>query len=295
MKNRKIVFFGTPDFVITVLDALHRHFTIVGVITTPDAPLGRKQKLTPSPIKERALQLNLPVFTPQKLDDELIRELTTVNCELIVVASYGKIIPQSLLDVPSQGAINIHPSLLPKYRGATPVPAVILNGETETGISFIQIDSQMDHGPVIYQEKFRLTGQETSQSLLKEIWQKAAELAPQIISDFTGGKIEPRLQDHAIASYCNLMSKEGGYFEIDNPPAPEVLDRMIRGYFPWPTAWTRWKGKIVKLLPDTVNPDIIGVNCGPRTVNYLVQLEGKNPIPLKDFLNGYPDFPLKNL
>jgi len=317
MKKAKIIFFGTPDFVVPVLDALVQHFTIVGVVTTPDAPTGRKQILTPSPIKEKALQLGLPVLTPSKLNTDFCYHLRATDCQLIIVASYGKIIPQSILDIPTQGAINIHPSLLPKYRGATPIPAVILAGETETGISFIQMDKEMDHGPIIHQEKYSLTGKETSQSLLQEIWHQASEIAPKIITDYLSDQIQPQVQDHTQATFCKMMIKEDGYFDIDSPPAPEVLDRMIRGLFPWPTCWTKWsfgsaqdkKVKVVKLLPQPViarnkmtkqsSPNKIATprQSGVRNdeAKILIQLEGKNPVPLKDFLHGHPDFPLKNL
>lgn len=247
MKDLKIVFFGTPDFVDPVLQSLKDNFEVVLEVRDPDIDLvelsGKMKKLKP---------------------------------DLLVVAAFGKIIPKHILDIPKYGVLNIHPSLLPKYRGPSPLQTAILNGDKETGVTIIKMDEEMDHGPVIVQEVFSLSNSTNFQVLSKEIFHRSSEILPQLIRDFVKGKISLLGQDDAIAVYCPRLTRESGYFEIDNPPTSEKLDRMIRAYYPWPGVWTKWKGKIVKFLPGR-----------------MVQMEGKKATDLKSFLNGYPDFPLK--
>lgn len=284
-KGLKVIFFGTPDLVIPVLETLCRNFNLVGVVTAPDRPVGRKQVLTPSAVAQRARQdgLNIKnIFKPERLDDQLIRQLTKLSPDLIIVAAYGKIIPQTILDIPRLGALNIHPSLLPKYRGASPIQAAILAGDSSSGVTIIKMDVQMDHGSILAQEEIKLSEEDTFDNLSNKLFQQAANLLIKILPDYIGRKIQPMGQDHQQATYCKLIKKEDGYFEFNNPPSPQQLERMIRAYYPWPTAWTIWKDKVVKFLPKgVVHPQQIGV-----------QLEGKKPVPLKDFLNGRPDLPI---
>ncbi len=244
----KVVFFGTPDFVDPVLGALKENFEVV-----------------------------LEVRDPGEHLSDLSRKLHSLQPDLLVVAAFGKIIPKDILDIPKYGSLNIHPSLLPKYRGPSPLQSAILNGDKETGITIIKMDKEMDHGPIVAQEVFSLSDSTNFQVLSKEIFRSSAELLVKIIPDFIEGKIKFRVQDDAGATFCTPISKQDGYFEIDNPPSAEKLDRMIRAYYPWPSAWTKWKGKIVKFLPGQ-----------------MVQMEGKKAVPLKDFFNGYSDFPIKH-
>ncbi len=278
----KVVFFGTPDFVIPVLTTLIKNFDVVGVVTAPDKAVGRKQILTPSPINlasqaEGLRGYNLKIFTPEKLDEELAKKIYKLKSDLFVMASYGKIIPQFILDIPKFGAINIHPSLLPKYRGPSPIQSAILNGDKISGISIMKMDAKMDHGPVIYAEEFRLSSLDNFQTLSINMFLRSAEILSKIITAFISGKLILTSQDDIKATYCKLVTKEDGYFDIDNPASPVKLDQMVRAYYPWPTAWTKWEGKIVKFLPGN-----------------MVQLEGKKPVQLEDFLRGYPNFPLKS-
>ena len=159
---------------------------------------------------------------------------------------------------------------------------IFLNGDKVSGLTIIKMDEEVDHGPVIYQEKLELSDNDNFQTLSKKMFQHAADILPRIIKDFVEGKITPKVQNHAIASYCNRLTRDSGYFPIDNPPEPEKFERMIRAYYPWPGVWTKWSfdsaqdknGKIVKFLP-----------------NNMLQMEGKKAISYQDFLNGYPDFP----
>lgn len=275
MNKLKVVFFGTPDFVVPVLETLYKNFELVGVVTTQDALVGRKQILTPSPIAQKATELGIPVLKPQQFNNLTIQQFTDLSPDLFIVASYGKIIPQNILDIPKLGSINIHPSRLPLYRGASPIQSQILDGVTESGISFILMDAEMDHGPILQTSDFSLQSSDTFQSLHYSMFKKAAEELPQVIEGFANGTVKPVEQDHAKATFCGHITRESGYFDIENPPLAEQLERMIRAYYPWPSAWTRWNGKIVKFLPEN-----------------KMQMEGKNPVGKKEFLNGFPEFPL---
>lgn len=220
--------------------------------------------------------LGIPDFV--KSIREVIRKNFTLveslnKADLGVIAAYGQILTKKELISPKMGCINIHPSLLPKYRGPSPIQAAILNGEKKSGITIIKMDEKMDHGPIIYQESLELASSDNFHTLSKKMFLKASQILPQIITDCISGKITPVPQNHSQATYTKHFTKKDGYFDINNPPDPEKLDRMIRAYHPWPGVWTRWNNKIVKFLPGG-----------------LLQMEGKKAIPLKDFLNGYPDF-----
>ncbi len=291
----KIVYFGTPQFSAYILEELINfcsnsdQFEIKTVVTSPDKPVGRKQIITPSETsiiadkyKQSFSANKIPTLKPAKLTPEFLennKELLT--SDLFIVAAYGKIIPQSYLDIPKQGAINVHGSVLPSLRGASPIQQAILDGEKETGITIMLMDKEMDHGDILTIEKTPIEAGDTYQSLSNKLSQIGAKLLITTVQEYLDGKVNPKPQDHSKATYTMLIKKEDGYFDISNPPTPEVLDRMIRAYYPWPNAWTVWEVKSkklkVKLLP-----------------NQMIQIEGKNPISLKDFLNGYPDFPLKD-
>lgn len=275
MNKINVVFWGTPDFVIPILQSLAENFSILAVITSPDRRVGRLRALTPSPVGQFSENLGILTLKPEKLTD-VAQQLASLHPDLFVVAAYGKIIPRALLDIPQYGALNIHPSLLPKYRGPSPIQTAILNGDKISGVSIIKMDAEMDHGPVIYTREIMVSNQDTFDTLSKKLFAQGATHLVSIIPDFIRGNLALKEQNHAIATYCPIIKKEDGYFEIDNPPPLEKLDRMIRAYYPWPTAWTKWNNKIVKFLPEG-----------------LVQMEGKKPVKLKEFLRGYSDFPVK--
>lgn len=222
--------------------------------------------------------LGTPLFV-QPIKDSLAKHFILVNtlseANLAVVAAYGKILTKEELETPKYGCINIHPSILPKYRGPSPIQSAILNENKVSGITIIKMDEEVDHGPVIYQEQMELSSNDNFDTLSKKMFQQAAKVLPKIIEDFTSGKMKPVPQDHTKATYCERLTRESGYFPIDNTPNPEKLDRMIRAYYPWPGVWTRWNEKIVKFLPKN-----------------MLQMEGKKAVSKKDFTNGYPDFPL---
>ncbi len=278
MNKLRVVFFGTPEFVVPIFDSLQAHFQLIGVVTTPDAPVGRKQIITASAIGQKAKELGIPAIKDIKLDHETAEKLKELSPDLFVVASYGKIIPQSVLDVPKYGSINIHPSKLPLFRGATPIQSQVLEGIIDSAISFILVDAKMDHGPLLHQEDFIIAAKDTNETLHDTMFIKAAEILPSIIKQYVEGTIIPLEQNHEDATFCKIFNRESGYFDLDTPPSPEKLDQMIRGLYPWPTAWTKWNGKIIKFLP-----------------NNMVQPEGKKPMKWKDFLNGSHNFPAQDL
>ena len=273
-QNTEIIFFGSDSWSIHVLKALEDNFDMVAVVTAPDSPVAHYFKSL--------------ILTPEKLDKNFEFRISNFEFDLAVVASYGKIIPQTILEIPKFGFLNVHPSLLPKYRGPSPVPATILNGDKETGVTIIKMDEKMDHGPIVFTKKISLSGQEDFPTLINKLFQLGGEVLVEIIPDYIAGKIKPMVQRHTVATYCPLLTRESGYFNIENPPSAEIMDRLIRAYFPWPGVWTRWSpsrhpersegSKIVKFLPGG-----------------LLQMEGKKPLALKDFLNGYPDFPIKSI
>jgi|SRR3989344_2504327 len=231
--------------------------------------------------------LGTPEFV-QSIKQELSKHFTLVNsleeADLAVIAAYGHILTKTELQKPKYGSINVHPSLLPKYRGPSPIQSAILNGDKTSGITIIKIDEEVDHGPIIYQETLELSDMDNFEVLSKKMFQRSAEILPKIIEDFIAGKITPQPQDHTKTTHCEILTRESGFFDINTPPDSQTLDRMIRAYHPWPGVWTQFRpsgskgqAKIVKFLPEG-----------------LLQMEGKKAISVKDFLNGYPDFPLKD-
>ncbi len=266
----KVIFFGSDLFVIPILQALEDNFEVVAVVTASDSAVANYFKG--------------PIFTSGKLDENFQSQISNFKPDLFVVASFGKIIPKFILNIPKFGSLNVHPSLLPKYRGPSPIQQAILNGDSETGITIIKMDEEVDHGPIIYQDTLELFNEDNFDTLSKKMFQQAAEVLPKIIEDFAAGKITLKKQNDAIATFCDKLTRESGYFPIDNQPDPQKLNRMIRAYYPWPGVWTRFRpsgssgqARIVKFLPGN-----------------MLQMEGKKAISLKDFLNGYPDFPLKS-
>lgn len=298
----RIVYFGTPKFSAYILEKLiewcqnpsavpgasvlpqgvklpEPRFVIQAVVTSPDKLVGRQQKISASLVSLVATKYRLPTLKPEKLDEDFIQNhFSLLESDLFIVASFGKILPQALLEIPKFGSINVHGSLLPKYRGASPIQQAILNGDNKTGVTIMLMEEKLDSGPILATEEIDISKQDTFETLSTKIAQEATPLLIKTIQLVVDGKIKPRGQNHALATYCYQIKKQDGYFDIESPPSPEKLDRMIRAYFPWPTAWTRWKGKIVKFYPEG-----------------FVQMEGKNKVKLVDFLNGHPDFPIKDL
>ncbi len=301
----RLIFMGTPDFAVPGLQALlnEPNFDIVGVFTQTDKPVGRKQLLTPPPIKTLSLANKIRLFQPLKIKDETetIKELKP---DLIVVTAYGKIIPQAILDIPTYGCLNVHASLLPKYRGAACLNAPILNGDTETGVTIMKMEAGLDTGPILRQSKISLNGRETLSEIHDRLSQLGAEILIPTIQDFLNGKIKPVAQDDSQASYIKTLKKEDG--RIDWAKSALEIERLIRAYTPWPGAHSLLNGKMVKIL--TVDNNIVAINkhkigqtflhdnklsiqCGQDSLLILkLQTEGGRPLDVKTFLNGNSDF-----
>jgi len=264
-----IVFFGTPDYVLPILTQIHKEFVtgpgkspIVAVVTASPKPVGRKQALSYSPIDKWAHEHKIPCF----YSSEELAE-SKLDFELGVLASYGEIIKRDVINLFSQGILVIHPSLLPKYRGASPVPAAIKNDDKVTGITILRMDEKMDHGPVITQFKEDVMPADTSDVLRNRLFEKSAQVLVETITPYIQGKIKLKPQDENEATYTKILTKQDGF---TNTPT----DQFIRAMHPWPGAWTYLPNqKRLKLLP-----------------NEMVQLEGKEPVTKKQFLDAYPQF-----
>jgi methionyl-tRNA formyltransferase len=311
MTNKpKTILIGTPEFAENIFrkfySALNDQFEIIAVVTAPDKPIGRKQVLTPSPVKKWALEANLTILEPDKIrKPEWVAKIKELAPELIVLAAFGQIIPQEILDIPKYKALNIHPSLLPKYRGASPIQAVILNGDNETGVCLMVMDAEMDHGPIIESSKLKIQNPKISyKELSKELSDLGAELLIKTLPGYIEGKITPQEQDHPKATLCKLIKKEDG--KIDwNKPAEEI-ERQIRAFQAWPESYTIFDNKNLKIVEaETKNQNTnkkigeifltddkqlsVQTRDGILILKTL-QLEGKNPISAKDFLNGHKNF-----
>lgn len=291
-----VVFFGTPEFVLPISESLLRvkDCKLTAVVTVPDRPMGRKQILTPSPVKTWALESKIPVIDSGSMAQtcllarQVIEKIKNVKPALGILAAYGKIVPQELIDLFPKGILVIHPSLLPKYRGPSPVQAAILSGDRETGVTIIKMDEKVDHGPIVAQFKEKIYPTDTAETLLRRLFSQAAESLTSVLPAYLENQIELIEQDHNEATYTYLVKRKNGYIDPANPPSPEVFNHMIRAYYPWPGVWsylppTRTvlirgqslkgnKGKIIKFLPGQ-----------------KIQVEGGKPMTVKDFLNGYPE------
>jgi methionyl-tRNA formyltransferase len=297
---------GTPDFAVPGLARLiaTADWTIVGVYTQTDKPVGRAQLLTPPPIKVLAQAHNLPVFQPLKIKTEA-EQIRQLKPDLIIVIAYGKIIPQEILDIPTYGCLNVHASLLPKYRGAACLNAPILYGDTETGVTIMQMEAGLDTGPILRQAKISLTGQETLAMVHDQLSNLGAELLVPTITDFLAGKIKPQLQDEARASYIKTLKKEDGKIDWQKPALE--IERLIRAYNPWPGTYTtiNHAGSVKNLKILATDHQVIPVNtykigeiflfetklavqCGQDALVILnLQLEGKKALTATEFLRGY--------
>jgi len=255
MQNKlKIGFFGTPDYAVTTLNTLKSSgFDIVFVVTMPDRPKGRKMVMTPPEAKVWAIENNVPVFQPEKLrDDAFIEALKKYDCDVFVVIAYGKIIPDSILNIPKFKSLNIHGSLLPKYRGSCPIETAILNDDRDTGVCIIQMDSEMDHGPIVASRKVVVENwPPTAQVLGNEIVKTGADLLVEILPDWVTCKVTPVEQDHSLATFTKKIEKEDGLIDLDGDPYKNYL--KIQAYNEWPSAFFFKDGKRIKITKASYN------------------------------------------
>lgn len=299
----KIVFFGTSNIALPVLERLARENEIAAVVTQPDAPTGRKQEMSESPVSVLATELKVKMLKPATVkNNTLLRlELMNINADVFIVVSYGKIIPSDILSIPPHGVLNIHPSLLPKYRGATPIRGPLLKGDFLTGTSIMVMDEEMDHGPILAQEKVSIDPSDNYISLEQRLARASAELISRVLPEYILGKLQPTPQNHEKATYTTILKKEDG--RIDWTKTAQQIYNQFRAYYPWPGIWTTWNRKKLKItdcrptsgisqnVPGTITSEGY-VACGDNTLLEIktLQLEGKNETILADFLRGYRDF-----
>jgi methionyl-tRNA formyltransferase len=302
IQSLNLVFCGTPRFAVPVLDKIvEAGFQVQLVVTQPDRPKGRGLELVSSPVKQRALQLGLPITQPAsiKKNDAFRAELTTLAPDAIIAVGYGRIIPQWMLDLPPLGNINLHASLLPKYRGAAPIQWAIAQGETVTGVTTMKIDAGLDTGDILLQQKIPIAPDDTAETLAPKLATIGADLIVETLRGLQAGNVHPRPQNHAQATLAPILKKEDGLIDFSRK-AGEILNRM-RGFQPWPGAYTKFRGKNVQIwkaaAPDRNLPtselapegDHLFVGCGESTAIELleVQLEGKKRTSAADFIRGY--------
>lgn len=244
MKDKKIIFFGTPNFALPTLTALQQaSYNIVLVVTKPDQPVGRNLIKTPSLIKILSQQFGYQICN--NLTD-LKLKISDLKPDLGVVVAYGKIIPKEILDAFPLGCLNLHPSLLPKYRGPSPIQSAILNGDQETGVTIIKLDEEMDHGPIVRNYQLPITNNQTLKSLHDQLSREAAKLLIETLPDYLSGKIKPVPQDDRQATYTKIITKEDS--RIDWQKNAEEIERQIRAFYPWPGSFTEIKTKNNKIL-----------------------------------------------
>lgn len=298
----RIIFAGTTDFGIPTLERLKSQYEMPFVISQPDRPFGRDKTLTPPPIKVWAQENGIPVHQPEKLST-IIHQLSAINPDILLVAAYGQIIPKQILDLPKFGSINIHGSLLPKYRGATPVHAAILNGDIKTGITLIIMDALLDHGPIIAAKEVEVNPKETFTSLYRKLSDISADLVSRTLPKWFKHEIKLQEQDESKATYTKLFNYKVG--KINWTDLAINIERKIRALNPQPSTWTTLGGKSVKILAAEVvsdnkielpgklytNGKFLMVKCQDTSLRIeTIQPEGKKPMSGKDFLNG-----IKNL
>ena len=306
MENKaKMICFGTPEFAVPTLKALHQEgYNIVLVVTQPDKPVGRKGILTPSPVKVLTKELGLEVC--QRFDN-LKLKTKSLKPDLGVVVAYGEIIPKDILDLFPLGILNIHPSLLPKYRGPSPIQATILNGDKETGVSIIKLDEKMDHGAKLKTQNLKLKTDDIYVSLSQRLAMAGAQLLIDILPDYLVGKIKPVPQDDARATFTKIITKEDG--RINWQKSAEEIERQIRAYAPWPGCFSEFvvngkkiNVKIIEAIHELPLQDDNQTNIGQFSIQNgqlfvqcghgallieKIQPEGKKEMTAKEFINGY--------
>jgi methionyl-tRNA formyltransferase len=314
----RIIFMGTPQFAVPALEALiegrapgrvlAEGYEIVSVITRPDKPAGRGQEIIFSPVKQTALAHGLPVWQPGSLKrPENIEALAALGADLYIVAAFGQILPQAVLDQPHYGTLNIHASLLPKYRGVSPIAEAILQGDSEAGVTIILLDAGVDTGPMLLKKSVPVSKDETTGSLTSKLADLGAQALLEALPLWVEGKLKAEPQEERLASHTKMLHKEDGEINWTLPAA--VLARKVRAYTPWPGTYTHWRGKLLKILAASALAHEPGMTVAPGTVSLRegaghkalaimtgagvlvvkqVQLEGKKAMSVEEFLRGYP-------
>jgi methionyl-tRNA formyltransferase len=298
----RVVFMGTPSFAVPTLSALHEAgYDMVSIVTQPDRPVGRGQRLTPPPVKTEALERALPVYQPRRIKSpEALAHLEQAAAEAIVVVGYGQLIPRTILDLPRLGCINVHASLLPKYRGAAPMQWAIANGETLTGVTTMLIEERLDAGDMLLRQEVQIGPQETTPELAARLAPIGAALLLETLRQIAANQIAPLKQKEEEATFAPLLKREDGWIDWTRP-ATEIANR-IRGFEPWPGGYTSFRGKRLHLRKARASGALalqparvsladghLRASCGAGTSLLIeeVQLEGRNRVTASDFMRGY--------
>jgi methionyl-tRNA formyltransferase len=304
MEATRILFAGTPTFAVPALSALvAAEWAVVGVYTQPDRPAGRGRKTVPGPVKQVALDAGLPVFQPPSFKDPAaVEQLASLRADLMIVAAYGLILPLAVLETPRLGCINIHASLLPRWRGAAPIQRALLAGDDATGISLMQMEQGLDTGPVLATQRTRIGPRDTGGSLHDRLAAIGAKLLLDSLPEIISQRLTPEAQDAAAATYATKLDKREA--EIDWRDSADAIDRRVRAFDPWPVAQTRWDDAVLRIwesiprmdaetegaVPGTVlgsGPDGIDVATGAGVLRVTrLQAPGKRPIAAADFAHS---------
>lgn len=297
----RVIFMGTPDFSVPSLLALVEQHEVVGVVTQPDRPAGRGRTIAPSRVKEVALSRGLPVSQPATLRaPQAVDWLADRHPDAIVVAAFGQLLPVTVLDLPAHGCLNVHASLLPRFRGAAPISAALLSGDPATGVTIMRMDAGMDTGPLLAQAEMPIAPDDTTASLTVRLADQGAQLLVETLAGWLSGKVTAQPQDESLVTYCRPLKKEDGLLDWTRPAAD--LDRQVRACDPWPGTWTTWQGRILKILGARPWPECAGVGQPGQVVTMAdgvgvvtgvgllelleVQLAGKRPLVASEFARG---------
>jgi methionyl-tRNA formyltransferase len=300
--SRRIVFMGTPEFAVPALQALLASYTVTVVVTQPDRPAGRGRAPQASPVKQVALAAGVPVLQPEKIRrPEAIEALRQFPADAYVVAAFGQLLPQTVLDLPAFGCINVHASLLPRWRGAAPIQAAVRAGDAQTGITIMLMEAGLDTGPMLRARAIPIAADETGASLHDKLAALGGTLLTETLADWFAGAIVPQPQDDALSTFAPRISKDEGRIRWQDPA--DAIERTVRAFTPWPGTFTEWNGSLLKVLRAGVLPGsaapgqvvlregalAVGTGAGLLRLDAL-QLAGRGPVSAEDFVRGYPAF-----
>jgi methionyl-tRNA formyltransferase len=301
----KVVFFGTPKFAIPFVEHLHadEEIKLEAIVTQPDKPVGRKREMTPPPVKEFAQKIGVQVFQPEKTKNnpEFIQTIKDLKPGFIVVVAYGSILPKEILEIPKYDCINVHASLLPRYRGASPIQSALLNGDKETGVSFMSIDEKLDAGDIYLLKKVTIADDDNQESLFEKLSDIGATLLPSVLRDIRDEILTPIPQHENLATYCTKISKDDAQVHPGKEDAITIINKL-KAFTPWPGIYMIFKGKRLKLIDlkeseteEILNAEelssvkgklLLGTRNGILEIK-KIQPEGKKPMSANEFINGF--------
>ncbi len=294
---------GSPDYAVPALEMLHAQFNLTAVVTQPDQPVGRGKRIQPPPVKTAAEALKIPVYQPAKIKSPAFMELLQkLAPDVIVVAAYGKILPKGVLAYPRLGCLNVHASLLPRWRGASPIQNAILNGDKKTGVTIMKMDEGVDTGPVFKMQEITINSNDTAGTLSSKLAEAGAKLLAEVLPQYLEGKIDAYAQPEDGVTYASLLKKEDGQLDFSQEAA--YLERQVRAFNPWPICYFQWKNQPLRVLRAEETAQKSSSFGGHTVVDKFpcvgtasvdlklveVQPAGKRPMSGSDFLNGARDW-----